>query len=322
MVYLQQKQPGKAFTLPMVIDIYTGGKIESHKIRMDKKFDTLIFTLSARPDLLNVDASKTLLLSKTDRKSLDQYAFQYAHAPLYIDRYEALEAAIKNKAAKESQHILEAALRDKFYKIKMKAIQALDLSNEDTISRYLKSLKDIAINDSNNQVRAAAIIALSESKMSDHTALFKKSLHTESYAIQAAALNALGKSSPSEALLLARPFERDKNKAISDVVLSLYTTYGGNDQWSYIYDLFQSLTPPKRNNIIQQFARLTGQVESAEFAIQGIVAIQNLGILAKQYGLAPKYIELLNEIKRMRLLLNDPTSVQQVNEAIIEIEKH
>jgi hypothetical protein len=81
------------------------------------------------------------------------------------------------------------------------------------------------------------------------------------------------------------------------------------------------LAPPKKNNIIQQFARLTGQVENVEFAMKGIVAIKELGIIAKQYGLGPRYIELLNEIKKNRILLNDKASAQKADEAIFEIEK-
>lgn len=80
--------------------------------------------------------------------------------------------------------------------------------------------------------------------------------------------------------------------------------------------------PAQKNNIIEQFAGLTSRVESVDYALHGITAIKELGILAKQYGLAPKYIELLNEIKGRRLLLNDSASVQRAKEAVSEIERH
>jgi aminopeptidase N len=320
-VYLQQKQPGRAFVLPLAIDIYAAGKKERHSVWTNKKQDTLTFPASAKPDLVNVDAHKILLLRKTDIKPIDQFAFQYIHAPLYADRLEAVEAALRHQKEKASQKILDAALKDKFYKIRIKAIQALDFSNEGTINRSLPILRDLVKQDENNLVKAAAINALGTLKMSDDLPLFKRSLNTESNAVQAASLMALGNINPHEALLMARQFEHDPNGKIHDAVLNLYTTYGGNNQWTYIYNLFDSLAPPKKNNIIQQFARLTGQVENVEFAMKGIVAIKELGIIAKQYGLGPRYIELLNEIKKNRILLNDKASAQKADEAIFEIEK-
>ncbi|MVT12073.1 hypothetical protein [Chitinophaga tropicalis] len=122
-----------------------------------------------------------------------------------------------------------------------------------------------------------------------------------------------------EALMLAKRFESDNKLAVYDAILNLYTNYGGNEQWPYIYNLFQSLAPPKRNNIVQQLATLTGRVENPQFAIQGIVAIKELGILGKQYGIAPQIIELLKEIKKKRMLFNDNVSVKNVDEAISEI---
>jgi aminopeptidase N len=86
-IFLEQKQPGKAFTLPLSIDIYADGRKERYKAWINKKQDTLTFTALVKPDLVNADADKILLLGKTDIKSMDQFAFQYFHAPLYMDRH-------------------------------------------------------------------------------------------------------------------------------------------------------------------------------------------------------------------------------------------
>jgi len=318
-VYLQQKQPGKPFILPMAIDIYAGSKKERYNTWMKERLDTLTFELPVKPNLVNVDADKTLILKKTDTKTMDEYAFQYFHAPLYLDRYEALEAAIKNQHEKKSHDIILSALSDKFYSIRIKAINALNLSDGNGITQSLPVLKELAINDKNNLVKAAAITALGKLKIHENIDLFKQSLHTESYTVQAAALNAIGLINSPEALVLARRFESDNKGAVYDAILTLYTNYGGNEQWPYIYNLFQSLVPPKRNNIVQQFANLTGQVENPQFAMEGIAAIKDLGILGKQYGIAPRIVELLNEIKRRRMLLNDNESFKKIEEAIAEI---
>lgn len=318
-VYLQQEQPGRSFVLPVAIDIYVSGKKERHNIWIKEKLDSLTFQLPVKPDLINVDADKTLVLKKTDTKTIDEYAFQYFHAPLYLDRYEALEAALKNQHEKKSYDIILSALNDKFYSIRVKAINALGLFNENEITQSLPVLKELAVNDTNNFVKAAAITVLGKLKKTEYTGLFKQSLNAESYTVQAAALNALALINLQEALVLAKRFESDNKLALYDAILNLYTNYGGNVQWPYMYNLFRTLAPPKRMNIVQQFATLTGRVENPQFVIQGIVAIKELGILGKQYGVAPIIVELLKEIKKKRILLNDNDSAKNIDEAINEI---
>src|SRR5690606_33492305 len=76
------KQTGdKVFDLPMSIDIYAGGKKERHNIRLTEKTDTFSFAVSSKPDFINVDADKVLILKKTDRRDLNSYVFQYKNAP-------------------------------------------------------------------------------------------------------------------------------------------------------------------------------------------------------------------------------------------------
>ncbi len=137
-VILSQNQKTDVFLLPMKIDIYVGGKKERHDYLMSKKTDTLNFTLYKKPDLVNVDADKIILAKKTDEKSLNEFAFQLENAPLYVDRLEALTAALKNSNDAIAQSIIQNALKDKYYKIRIKAIDALKL--DQAMKCYLKKL--------------------------------------------------------------------------------------------------------------------------------------------------------------------------------------
>jgi len=71
--------------------------------------------------------------------------------------------------------------------------------------------------------------------------------------------------------------------------------------------------------MIQSFANLTGRVENPAFAMQGIIAIKELGILGKQFGAAPKIIELLNGVKRQRVAKSDNSCFLAIDEAITQI---
>ena len=81
----------------MAIDIYAAGKKERHQIWMNDKADTISFNVTTKPDLVNVDGDKVLLAQQTNHKSLSECVFQYFHAPLYLDRFEAIDSAVANQ---------------------------------------------------------------------------------------------------------------------------------------------------------------------------------------------------------------------------------
>jgi aminopeptidase N len=92
---------------------------------MDKAIQEFTFDVSSKPDLINVDAEKMLLCRKTEKKSIEEYAFQYKHAPLYLDRYEALTGLTNKESDSLSTEIIIAALNDKFWNLRIKAIASL-----------------------------------------------------------------------------------------------------------------------------------------------------------------------------------------------------
>ncbi len=321
-IYLKQTQEGKAFILPVNIDFYAGNKAERRNIWMRDKTDTLTYKFPAKPDLVNFDADKVLIAKITDNKTLPEFGYQYFNAPLFEDRYEAIEAALEKQNEKDGQKILLAALKDKYYGNRIKTINGLDTANAKIINSAVPVLRELTAGDENNLVKAAAITFLGKLKQDNNISIFEQSLKTESYAVQGASLVAIGLTNPGRAMKLAREYENDSKHQVSDAILILYCTYGGNEQWNYIYELFSSLKPPKRFNIIESFASLTGRVENPVFAKRGITAIKELGILGKQFGVSGKVIELLKEVKKRRTALNDDTSARLVDEAIGQIGLH
>jgi len=76
-VIVSQKQEGAPFILPVAVDIYEGEKKDRRQVWLRNRADTLRFSYTRRPDLVNVDGDKVLLAEKTDHKTLDNYAHQY-----------------------------------------------------------------------------------------------------------------------------------------------------------------------------------------------------------------------------------------------------
>jgi aminopeptidase N len=321
-VYLQQLQDGNVFLLPMAVDVYANGKKERHQVWMRRRSDTLIFNLAAKPNLVNIDAEKMLIAKKTDSKSIREYAFQYFNAPLYIDRYEAIDAATAQQSDTIGQKILIAALKDKYYGLRIKAIQTLDMSNEAIRNAAQPVLVFLAQYDQSNLARAEAITQLGELKISTNLEIFKGALNkSTSYAVQGTALNGIRLIDTVNAFHLAKAYERDSKGKLRDVIITIYCREGGNMEWPYVYHYFADPGSPLQYSFTRKFADFTGRLENPMYAQQGINAITNLVIQLKKFDKAPIFIEILNQIKTQREQLHDNASVRSVDLAIAKINE-
>ncbi len=320
-VYLQQTQDGQTFKLPMAVDIYAGGKMERHKVWMNDKADTLTFTVTSKPDLVNVDGDKVLLAQKTDNKTPEEFYFQYFNAPLYLDRFEAINVAAGHQSDKEARRVMIAALKDKYYGLRIKAIKALNMSNDDVHNAALPVLASLAQTDDNTLVRAAAISALGKLKASGNMNIFKQALSSQSYAVQGAALAAINQLDPSQALILAKGFEKDNEGALTSAIFSVYAAGGNDEQWPFVYNTFTGETSPQgKFNLTHNLAVFTARVQKPEYAQQGIGQLKDMGVKYKRYGVAPVIDGMLNEIKTQRTKMGDSASATVADNAIKEID--
>jgi aminopeptidase N len=316
-VYLAQTQEGQIFKLPFAIDIYAGSKKERHKVWMNDKADTLTFDLALKPDLVNIDGDKTLLTKKTDNKTLDEFVFQYFNAPLYLDRYEAIDAAAANHSDKTAQKILLAALQDKYWGLRAKAIGALDMKNDDIKNAAVPVLKYLAQTDKNTLVRAAALNTLAALKSQDNMAIFRQALNSQSYAVQGAALTGISQLDSAQGLALAKDLEKDNKGALTQAIIGIYSESGSSAQWPFVYNQFTSLDANGKFGLIRSFIKMTGGVDSPEDAQQGIAQIRDLGMQYKKFaGVGPFIISALNQIKEQRLKLKDDVTAKVADDAI------
>ena len=315
-VYLAQKQNGQIFKLPFAIDIYAGGKKVRHKVWMNDKADTLVFHPDVKPDLVNVDGDKILLAQKTDSKTLSEYAFQYLNAPLYMDRFEAIEAAQNNQSEKDGQKIIIAALKDKYYGLRIKAIRALNMRSDEIHNAALPILTSLAQSDENTLVRAAALNTLAKLKVQGNMDMFKQALKSESYAIQGAALTGIDQLDPAQALQLAKTLESDNRGALTQAIVSVYVENGSAAQWPFVYKKFMDADANGKFMLIRKFAQMTGSIDDPANAQQGIAAIRDLGVKYKGYGgVGPFVVGLLNNIENQRAKLKDDASAKVAEDA-------
>ncbi len=315
-VYLQQSQDGQIFKLPMAIDIYAGGKKTRHKVWMNNQNDTLTFKVDQKPDLVNVDGDKILLTKKTDHKTLQEFAFQYFNAPLFLDKLEAINFAADKQTEPDAQKILIAALNDKYYGLRNKAIRTIRMDNDAIRNAAQPILAKLAQTDDNTLVRAAALTALGKLKASGNMNLFKQALSSQSYAVQGAALNAIALLDPAQAMTLAKAFEKDNKGALTTAIMDVYATNGSDAQWPFVFKEFEAAGTQAKFNSVVKFGALAARVEKPEYAQQGINELKELGVKYKSFGAGNIAIKLITDIKQKRDTMHDDATVKIADQAI------
>jgi len=299
-VYLTQTQDGQTFTLPMAVDLYVNGKKERHQIWMRDKADTLTFKLSSKPNLVNVDGDKVLLAQKTDSKTSEEYVFQYFNALLYLDRFEAMNALMGKQGDPGARKVMLAALKDKYYGLRMLAIRNINLGSDEVKQAALPELTNIAQHDQNNTAKAAAIIALGKLKNLADLVLFKNALNSQSYAVQGAALNALATQNPDDALRLAKGLEKDNKGALTQSIVMLYTMKGSEAELPFVTTAFDKSGPQAKFNILQGYVAMLGKVNDTQKVNSRVENFKKLAIQYKQYGVDQYVIGMLDGLKTQK----------------------
>jgi aminopeptidase N len=317
-VVIKQTQAGQPFIVPLNVDVYVNGKPEHHAIMLRDAVTTLQLPAAAKPDLVNVDADKVLVWQKTDNKTLAEYAYQFAHAPRYLDRLEALEACKGKQADKLARQLLVAGLNDKFYNIRVAAIENLDLKNKATRKAAAPALQKLASADPSTKVQAAALAALVVYKDKRYEKVFTQALGSQSYAVQGAALQGLGSVNLKQALVQAKSFEAENQEALTQAVVAVYSQSGDATKWPYVLAKFDAAEPNGRFNMMSGFSSLLGTLQDPAAFAQGITRIKDMGVQFKPYGVDKGLIELLQTLKTGKT--GNATAQQVVDQAISEIQ--
>ena len=298
-VTVKQTQPGQPFQLPFTIDYYVGGKVLHQAVTMTEATQTFSMPLAAKPELVNVDARKKTLWLKTDSKPLADYAYQYAHAPRYVDRREALEAAAKEQTSSPAARtLLLAGLNDKFYNLRLVTLDNLKLEDAAVAKTAAPALRKLAATEKQPVVMAGILNALAKLKDKNDAKLFSQQLSSPSYGVQGAALAGLAAVQPTEALARAKALEKDSHEALAQAVVTTYVQSGGAAEWAYVRDKFDEARPQAKFNMVEPLAKMMGRLDDPAAFNEGVTRLRDLGMKYKQYSADQYAIKLLGDASK------------------------
>lgn len=320
------------FEFPLAIDVYDNGKPKRYNVwvNADAK-NTFNFDVSKTPDLVNINADGVLLADITDTKTPEQNLLQFTNSKEFKSRYTAL-TGIKDQAGKNPAvtKLLAAALKDPFFRVRIKALELVDLSNPEQLKALGTEIEKLASNDPKTLTQAAAIAALAKTKDKKYLPLFEKGMSAVSNAVRGSSLGAILAIDPLKANSLADKIDLD----------------GASD------DLQAQLLPIiVKNKVISQMPKIAPLAafypfikfqnpelgKSAEEGYNWIMSSDNLkatesvtkilGYAKNQLGDNPQakmmVVQMLKDglSKKMELLKQNPQNAASINKQIDVINK-
>jgi aminopeptidase N len=268
----QTQKTGKIFKLPIDIDVYSHeANKKRYKVWLDNPSDTFYFASAQKPSLVNVDADKVLLCIKKDNKSADEFIQQYKYAPKYLDRREALDYFGKN-----NMNELSLGLKDKYAGLRLFTLQYMNNQNSFTSPGVLDQIEQMAQNDPDKKVQAAALEILVKTKDTKYLPLFQKYVNDSSYSVAGASLEGLAALQPDQAYPLAKKYSSDALGKLGDVVAEIIEKKGAPEDFNFILDHFKNL--PLSGEKIRgtaAFAKYLATVKDKDNVRKGVDEIMN-----------------------------------------------
>jgi len=183
-VNLYQTQSNE-FKFPISIDIFENGSVKRHQVFVESKDASFKFVYSDKkmPNLILVNSDASLLAEFNENKTLRDYIFQLKNATSYHHKREALLEVAKHQDDKRAFNSIANAMLDKYYKIRILALQHINLVNKWSKRSAIEKIKELALNDPKTLVQATAIETLGKLIDPELKEVFKKGLKSKSYSV-------------------------------------------------------------------------------------------------------------------------------------------
>jgi aminopeptidase N len=211
------------FELPATVAVYAGGTVQIYPVRLNKRIQELRFKSEQKPDLIIFDSERTLLAEFQDNLSDDQLVFQFLNGNRFMDRFEAMQRLSENSSPLLTT-ILAPALQDPHWAIRTSAIEGI----QGKISPEQKgTLQKLVLQDPHSEVRAAALLKLSEYDSGKALEIATEAMKNDSaYNVLAIGLEILHQNDPQSGIKAAALLENETSEDIRLAISEIYKTSG------------------------------------------------------------------------------------------------
>ncbi len=296
------KQADKIFHFPLQIDVYESGKVANHTVQVTEREQEFTFQYNKKPDLVNINANHTLLCEITDdEKTLENYIFQYNHAPHYVDRREAIEFFAKHQDDETAFAALTKALNDSYFGLRILALQKISLRGKYQKKAAIKAIEKLAVSDPKTKVKGVAISILGKLVDAVYKPIFARGMQSESYAVKGSSTLAMYEIDKIATLDAMKNFDQDAKAFLAPLLTKIYIKENDESQMPFIAKnllatMFMSnFSQYHKEDFEKTFDWIAGS--NNEKAIQNLVTdLVNKGKRYKKYGVNQMALMLLQGI--------------------------
>lgn len=320
------------FQFPLAIDVYDNGKPKRYKVWVNAQpKNTFNFEVSKNADLVNINADGILVAEITDTKTPEQNLMQFMGSKEFKSKYEALNG-IKDQIGKNpaATKLLAAAVRDPFFRTRIKALKMMDLSSAEQLKAMGADVEKLASNDPKTLVQAAAISALAKTKDKKYIPVFEKGLNAVSNAVRGSSVSALIEIDPSRASALAEKIDlKDASDDMMNKLLPVIVKNRVASQMENITQLvafypFIKFQNPELGKSAEEGYNWIMSSDNLK-ATEGITKM--LGRAKGEIGNNPQAKMMITQMlkeglnKKMELLKQNPQNAASINKQIDAINK-
>lgn len=319
---LQDQNFSPIYKLPLAIDIYWPNELERKEIVLYKKEQHFEFDLKGNPLLVNFDADKVLPAVIKHNMSSMERMYQFEHAPLYMDRLEALLYFKENKDDPNYEKIALSAAQDKHWRIRKEALSFFANFSATSKKNNQQNILDIATKDPSSTVREAALELISiewPTALADLTSIL---IHDPSYKVSGTALILLKNVDKKEAMRYAISFENSAKGELLMAVANIYASYGDEVQRQFFSDQLQCLSASEQTSLLKLYSRYLER-QSESFIREGLKDFENIGRNGNNWVVRYVATTQLTQLKQ-QLSLDGASErlTNHIDELVKDIKKH
>ncbi|CAM1333306.1 M1 family aminopeptidase [Tenacibaculum aestuariivivum] len=324
-VNIRQTQQNE-FKFPFAIDIFEGEKPTRHNVFIEAKDASFTFSFIEHPILIQVNADGVLLCDILENKVLSDYIYQLKYADNYQHKKEALIEVAKKQDDKKAFDAIANAMDDAFYKIRILALENINLVNKNVKKRVIERITEIAINDSKTLVKAAAIETLGKLTDPELKSVFEKGLESKSYTVLGKSLVAMYYIDKNLAIRKSKTLPVAVKEIIATPLTRIYLDEKDEDELVFIAGNVMSgmfLSQDKNTQSLYKKAYDKIAISNNTLAIQNLVDdIVTKGIQYKQYNFDKVGVNLLRQIvqkQKSENLSNKTKNIEIIQTAMAKL---
>ncbi|MGG8495148.1 M1 family aminopeptidase [Tenacibaculum sp. TC6] len=304
------------FKFPLAIDVFEGNKKTRHHVFIEGKDASFILPFTTQPNLVQVNADGVLLCDIRENKVLSDYIYQLKHAENFVHKREALLEVAKKQEEREAFEAMAEALDDDFYKIRMLALEHIDLINKYAKKSVIAKIQKIAMNDPKTLVQAGAIETLGKLTDPELKPVFEKGLQSKSYAVLGKSLVGMYYVDKQQAVQKSKTLPLEVKKIIATPLTRIYLEENDDDELNFIASNVMSGMFLSQNKQIQTLYKKaydkiakSNNSKAINNLVDDIVA---KGLQYKQYNFDKVGINMLRDMVQLQKNANVPNEHQNI----------